>query len=60
MREIVELSGTPETAFSIFTDVVKKLFDWDSEEGGELVYGNLGLIWIMTWECILIWTYWVC
>ena len=37
MKEIVELAGSPETAFSIFSDVVKKLFEWDSQEGGKTI-----------------------
>ena len=36
MKEIVALSGTPETAFTIFSEVVKNLFEWDSEGGGML------------------------
>ena len=36
IKEIIELTGTPETAFSIFSEVVKKLFEWDSPEGGAL------------------------
>lgn len=35
IKEIIELSGTPETAFAIFSDVVKNLFEWDSQEGGK-------------------------
>ena len=35
IKEIIELSGTPETAFSIFSDVVKNLFEWDSQDGGK-------------------------
>ncbi len=34
MKEIVALSGSPETAFAIFSDVVKNLFEWDSQDGG--------------------------
>lgn len=35
MKEIIELSGSPETAFAMFSDVVKNLFEWDSQEGGK-------------------------
>jgi len=35
LDEIVQLTDTPETAFSMFADIVKNLFDWDEHEGGE-------------------------
>nr|CAJ12144.1 BAK-2 protein [Lubomirskia baikalensis] len=41
MEEIVELTGTPEKAFAIFSDVVKNLFEWD-ENGLPKI--NLGRI----------------
>lgn len=33
----MQLTDTPETAFSMFADIVKNLFDWDEHGGGELV-----------------------
>ena len=34
MREIVQLTGSPETAFTMFHDVVRNLFEWDEQGGG--------------------------
>ncbi len=34
-EEIIELSGTLEMTFSMFSDVVKRLFEWDSPDGGK-------------------------
>lgn len=35
MKEIIELTGSPETAFRMFSDVVKNLFEWNEQGGGE-------------------------
>lgn len=35
LQEIVDLTGTPETAYNIFSDVVKHPFDLDEHGGGE-------------------------
>ena len=42
MEEIVELTGTPEKAFAIFSDVVKNLFEWD--ENGLRKFLTLSLL----------------
>lgn len=33
IKEIIDLTGTPESAFAIFWDVVKNLFELDSQAG---------------------------
>ena len=35
MKEIIELTGSPETAFAMFSDIVRNLFEWDSQGGGK-------------------------
>ncbi len=37
MQEIVQLAGSPDSAFSMFHDVVKHLFEWDERGGGVCV-----------------------
>jgi len=34
MDEIIGLTESPETAFTLFYDVVKNLFEWDQQGGG--------------------------
>ncbi len=31
MQEIVQLAGSPDSAFAMFHDVVKHLFEWDEQ-----------------------------
>ncbi len=35
MEELVQLTGTPERAFSMFSEIVKQLFEWDETGRGE-------------------------
>ena len=37
MEEIIELTGSPETAYSTFLYVVENLFNWDGSGRGELM-----------------------
>lgn len=34
LKEIVELTGSPESAFKMFTEVARNLFEWDEQGGG--------------------------
>ena len=33
IQEVVEMTGSPESAFRIFNDVVKNVFEWDENTG---------------------------
>jgi hypothetical protein len=33
IQEVVEMTGSPESAFRIFNDVVKNVFEWDESTG---------------------------
>lgn len=37
LDEIVQLTGSPEKAFSMFYDIVKNLFEWDENGGGKYI-----------------------
>ena len=43
MEEIVQLTGSPESAFAMFHDIVRNLFEWD-ESGGGILSLNLSKI----------------
>ena len=45
IQEVVDMTGTPETAFKIFNDVVRNVFEWDEERGT----GGCGLINLFNW-----------
>ncbi len=49
MQEIVQLAGSPDSAFAMFHDVVKHLFEWD-EQGG-------GVVCVCVWcvRCVCVW-----
>ena len=36
MDELVKLTGSPDQAYHIFTQVVKQLFEWDSSGRGKI------------------------
>ncbi|KAL5475631.1 hypothetical protein EMCRGX_G025473 [Ephydatia muelleri] len=44
MEEIVELTGTPEKAFAIFSDVVKNLFEWDENGLPKINVGRIAAL----------------
>lgn len=45
MKEIVQMTGAPDTAYSIFVDVVKQLFEWDEITGrAKITIGRLGAL----------------
>ena len=33
IQEVVDMTGSPESAFKIFNDVVKHVFEWDEATG---------------------------
>ena len=38
MREIVALTGSPDSAFKMFTEVAQNLFEWNEQGGGICVF----------------------
>ena len=37
IQEVVEMTGSPESAFRIFNDVVKNVFEWDENTGAGII-----------------------
>ena len=37
IQEVVDMTGSPESAFKIFNDVVKNVFEWDESTGSGIV-----------------------
>lgn len=44
MQEIIELTGSPESAFHMFSDVVKNLFEWDQQGGAKINLGRIAAL----------------
>ena len=38
IQEVVEMTGSPESAFRIFNDVVKNVFEWDENTGAGIMH----------------------
>lgn len=45
MEEIIELTGSPETAYSTFLYVVENLFNWDGSGTGKIISGSPPRCW---------------